>query len=193
LATRVRRHGRIAFAGGVQAGYDWQFAPAWVAGIEGDWSWANARGTITQPWALYPGGATVAGSFTSMSSTLDWVSSIRVRLGYLVMPTLLVYGTAGGAWGKIDYAASSFAPATPPPQYAASTAFSNTQGGWVVGGGLEWAMTTNWLLRGEYLFYSLSGFPLVVVPAASYPGFPSGYSWSNTNVGVGRLGLSYKF
>jgi opacity protein-like surface antigen len=63
----------------------------------------------------------------------------------------------------------------------------------VAGGGLEWAMTTNWLLRGEYLFYSLSGSPSVVVPVANYPGFPSGYSWSNTNVGVGRLGLSYKF
>jgi outer membrane immunogenic protein len=68
-----------------------------------------------------------------------------------------------------------------------------TQGGWVAGGGVEWAMTPNWMLRGEYLFYSLGGFPSVLVPSANYPALPSGYSWSNTNVGVGRVGLSYKF
>jgi outer membrane immunogenic protein len=185
--------GGASFAGGIQAGYDWHFAPTWVAGIEGDWSWASARGSINQPWTLYPSGVVVPGSFTSLSSTLDWVSSIRVRLGYLVTPTLLAYGTAGGAWGKVDYAASNFAPIIPPPPYTTSTAFSTTQGGWVVGGGLEWAMVTNWLLRGEYLFYSLGGSPSRLVPAANYPGFPSGYSWSNTNVGIGRLGLSYKF
>jgi outer membrane immunogenic protein len=185
--------GGVSFAGGLQAGYDWQFAPTWVAGVEADWSWASARGSINQPWSLYPSGVLVPGSFTSMSSTLDWVSSVRVRLGYLVAPTLLAYATAGGAWGRFDYVASSFGPANPAPPYAASTAFSTTQGGWVAGAGLEWAMTVNWLLRGEYLFYSLSGSPSLSVPAVNYPGFPSGYAWSNTNVGIGRLGLSYKF
>jgi opacity protein-like surface antigen len=85
--------------GGFQVGYNWQFAPTWVAGIEGDWSWANAGSSFNQPWVVNPGGAAVSGSFTSMSSTLDWVSSLRARLGYLVLPNLMAYGTAGGAWG----------------------------------------------------------------------------------------------
>jgi opacity protein-like surface antigen len=106
--------GGASFTGGFQAGYNWQFAPTWVAGIEGDWSWADARGNINQPWVLDPSGAVVAGSVTSMSSTLDWVSSIRARLGYLITPTLMAYGTAGGAWGKIDYAANNFAPGHSP-------------------------------------------------------------------------------
>lgn len=177
--------------GGFQVGYNWQFAPTWVAGIEGDWSWANAGSSFNQPWVVNPGGAAVSGSFTSMSSTLDWVSSLRARLGYLVLPNLMAYGTAGGAWGKVDYAASNFAPGT--PGYATSTAFSSTQGGWVAGGGLEWMIRPNWLLRGEYLYYSLNGSPTVAAGSASAPGFPSGYSWSNTNVSVARAALSYKF
>jgi len=84
--------GGASFAGGFQAGYNWQFAPTWVAGIEGDWSWANAAGNINQPWVLNSSGVVVPGSFTSMSSTLEWVSSIRARLGYLVTPTLMAYG-----------------------------------------------------------------------------------------------------
>jgi outer membrane immunogenic protein len=183
--------GGSSVIGGFQAGYNWQFAPTWVVGIEGDWAWAKAGGNINAPWVTNPGGGVVGGSYTSMSSTLDWVSSLRARLGYLVLPNLMAYGTVGGAWGKIDYAASNFAPAV--PAYATSTAFSNTQGGWVAGGGLEWMISPHWLLRGEYLYYSLNGAPSVVAPAGNYPGSPSGYSWSNTNVSVARAALSYKF
>jgi outer membrane immunogenic protein len=176
--------------GGFQAGYNWQFAPTWVVGLEGDWSWAKTGGSFNQPWVTNPGSVPVPGSFTTMGSTLDWVSSLRARLGYLVLPNLMVYGTAGGAWGKIDYTASNSGGVIP---YATSTAFSNTQGGWVAGGGLEWMITNNWLLRGEYLYYSLNSSPSVVVGAPGFPGFPSGYSWSNTNVSVARAALSYKF
>src|SRR5271156_5758850 len=86
--------GGSSVIGGFQAGYNWQFAPTWVAGLEADWSWANAGGSVNQPWAANPGGAAVAGSFTSLSSTLDWVSTLRARLGYLILPNLMAYGTA---------------------------------------------------------------------------------------------------
>jgi outer membrane immunogenic protein len=175
--------------GGFQAGYNWQFAPTWVVGLEADWAWAKTGGGFTQPLVINPGGVAVPGSFTTMGSTLDWVSSLRARLGYLVLPNLMAYGTVGGAWGKIDYTASNFAPAMPP--YATSTAFSNTQGGWVAGGGLEWMITNNWLLRAEYLYYSLGNSPSVAVGSAN--GLPSGYSWSSTNVSVARAALSDKF
>jgi outer membrane immunogenic protein len=87
--------------------------------------------------------------------------------------------------------ASNFAPGA--PAYATSAAFSNTQGGWVAGGGLEWMITNNWLLRGEYLYSGLNSSPSVVAGSGNFPGFPSGYSWSNTNVSVARAALSYKF
>jgi hypothetical protein len=63
----------------------------------------------------------------------------------------------------------------------------------IAGGGLEWAMTPNWLLRGEYILYNIGGFPSTVVASATYPTLPSSYSWSNTNAGLARLGVSYKF
>jgi outer membrane immunogenic protein len=176
--------------GGFQAGYNWQFAPTWVVGLEGDWSWAKAGGSFDQPWVFNPGGGAVPGSFTSMSSTLDWVSSLRARLGYLFLPNLMAYGTVGGAWGKVDYAASSSGGVIP---YATSVAFSNTQGGWVAGGGLEWMITNNWLLRGEYLYYSLNSSPSVVVSPGIPGALPSDYSWSSTSVSVARAALSYKF
>jgi outer membrane immunogenic protein len=126
-----------------------------------------------------------------MSSTLDWVSSLRARLGYLVTPDLMLYGTAGGALGKLDYAASNNGGVI---AYTTSTAFSRTQGGWVAGGGLEWMITPNWLLRGEYLYYRLDGSPSVVAGSVTpIPIGASGYSWSNTNASVARAALSYRF
>jgi outer membrane immunogenic protein len=183
-------HGGSSMTGGLHAGYNYQFAPIWVAGIEGDWSWAHASGSFHQPATFFTTGAAIPGSLVGMSSTLDWIASLRGRLGYLVTPNLLAYATGGVAWGQFDYAASNNQGAGA-PGYVLSTAPSSTQVGYVVGGGLEWAMTNNWLVRAEYLFYNFSGGPNVVVPLAG--NLPSGFSWSSTNVSVARAGLSYKF
>ena len=187
-------NGGSSFIGGLHAGFNWQFAPTWVAGIEGDWSWAKARGSFSQGWTLFGTATPAPGAFTNMTSALDWLSSLRARLGYLVMPNLLAYGTGGVAWAKFDYAANNFcnAPCGGPPPYIANPAFSNTQAGYAVGGGLEWAMTNNWTLRGEYIFYRFNSAPSVIVNPG--PGFlSSSDSWSSTNVSVARAGLSYKF
>ena len=182
--------------GGVYAGYNWQFAPAWVAGLEGDWSWTHAGGSFTQPWTMISKGAPISGSFTSMSSNLKWVASIRGRFGYLVTPTLMAYATGGAAWARIDYAANDSNGVDDPAAtdaYATSASASPTQDGFVVGGGLEWAATEHWLLRAEYLYYRFGNAPNLLGLFPISRGFPSGYSWSATNVNVVRGGVSYKF
>jgi outer membrane immunogenic protein len=34
-------NGGSSFLGALHAGYNWQFVPTWVTGIEGDWSWTK--------------------------------------------------------------------------------------------------------------------------------------------------------
>jgi outer membrane immunogenic protein len=185
--------GGSAPLGGVQGGFNWQFAPTWVAGIEADMSWTKATGAFTQPWMTLvpPASLGAMGAFTSMSTSLDWLASTRARLGYLIMPNLLAYGTGGGAWGKVDYAANATFPLI---AYSANSAFSSTAGGWVAGGGLEWMLADHWLLRWEYLHYNLSSAQNAAVPAgARFPLFPSLFSWNSMNVNEVRGALSYKF
>lgn len=62
-------HHDDGFIGGVQLGYNWQ-ANAIVYGVEGDISLAAV-------------------------DSIDWLASARGRLGYLIQPSLLLYGTAG--------------------------------------------------------------------------------------------------
>ena len=47
--------GGSAFAGGFFAGYNYQFSPAFVAGIEGDWTGMRATGAFNQAWTTFPG------------------------------------------------------------------------------------------------------------------------------------------
>ncbi len=185
--------GNGSLVGGFHAGFDYQFAPAWVTGIEGDWSWGRTKASLTQLWVDVPPASTPPGAFTTMSSTLQWVSSVRARFGYLVEPSVMAYTTGGVARAEIDYAATN-SNAEPFTFYTAPVAFPRFQLGFTVGGGLEWAVTRNWLVRAEYLYYRFNGAPNVVVPAATgFSAFPSTYMWSGTNVNVARAGLSYKF
>jgi outer membrane immunogenic protein len=177
------------FVGGIHGGYNWQLAPTWVIGIEGDYSWTSASASTQGVWNFLPAGGPVPGSLSSLSSTLDALSSVRGRVGYLVTPNALLYVTGGAGWAHFNYEASAFHVAA---NYFANTSFSKTQAGFVVGGGLEWALTQNWLIRGEYLYYGLGDASTTVVVPFNPP-FPSGFLWHNTSVQEARLGLSYKF
>ena len=183
--------GGASFVGGVLAGYDWQFANAWVAGVEADWTGMKAGAAFTEAWLGSPGGGVVPGGFTSLSSELEWTASVRARLGYLIAPRFLAYGTVGGAWGNFQYSASSINTVT---GYAANAAFSDTKTGWVAGVGFEWApfASLGLLLRAEYLNYGFGG-AQITSAANGFPAPPSGYSWSSPNVGMARLAASYKF
>ena len=52
------------FLGGVQGGFDYQFAPNWVMGLEAQYSWLNRNTT----GATFPGGVVVTGSNNQLGS-----------------------------------------------------------------------------------------------------------------------------
>jgi outer membrane immunogenic protein len=182
-----------AFVAGVHAGYNWRFAPTWVAGIEGDWSWTVAKAKFTQPWNDMVVGVR-PNALTSMSLKEDWLSTVRARIGYLVTPVALVYFTGGAAWGQFEYAASAI---NEDASYIATSGFSRLAAGYVLGGGFEYAFWDNWSARAEYLYYHLSTTAAVTTFDSSGnfpPIFSSGFAWSGgTSINSIRAGVSYKF
>jgi outer membrane immunogenic protein len=185
---------QVSGIGGLQGGYNWHFAPAWVLGVEGDISWASLSNDFG-PRAF--GG--LGGNYVLiMNSKLDWLSSARGRIGY-VANNALWYVTGGAAWGQIDYSGHVF-----PPCCTANDInlpeFDHTSFGWVAGGGVEYMATRNVLLRVEYLYYGLSGVsataPCTFFGTPCAPGVLSGrgnFTWANANIQVVRAGLGYKF
>jgi outer membrane immunogenic protein len=185
--------GGLGAVGGIQGGYNWQFAPAWVAGVEGDISWASLSDHRTNGPFSTIGGGPVPGSSVSMSTNTQWLSSARGKLGIIGWNTLW-YVTGGGAWANIEFAGTAMG-GVPPSQ--AINSFNATKSGWVVGGGAEWQATTNILLRAEYLYYGISNAnviaPAPVIPPVAAVPLPLSFNFSNYNVQVFRIAGSYKF
>jgi outer membrane immunogenic protein len=180
--------------GGVYAGYNYQISPSGLVGIEADISGTRANGNVTQTWTTFGTATPIPGSFNSQSSRLDWLSSVRGRLGVLATPSLLAYVTGGAAWGGFNYSATDSNGVAGGGLYTAPvSSFNKTQSGFVVGGGLEWMATHNWLFRAEYLYYGFNSGPNVIGTSVNFPTFPSNYVWGKANVNVARVGAAYKF
>lgn len=113
-------------------GYNWQTGP-WVFGLEGDISWANIEGTTN--FACAPGCRT----------NDSWLSTVRGRLGY-AFDRFLPYVTGGVAIGDIRADVGNTNVAT------------ETNAGWTIGGGIEFALFNNWTAKAEYLHVDLGNF-----------------------------------
>jgi outer membrane immunogenic protein len=117
---------------GGTVGYNWQFG-TWVVGLEGDIDWANIKGT------------TRTGCLTGCSTENTWLGTARGRLGYS-FDRWMPYITGGAAFGDVQASHPGF------------TGMTNTQVGWTVGAGVEFAIASNWTAKVEYLHYDLGSF-----------------------------------
>jgi outer membrane immunogenic protein len=170
--------------GGAQIGYNWQLNSSFLVGAETDFSFADINGSQTINTAV----GTFFPLSESVSQKLDWFGTVRGRFG-IIADNWMLYGTAGGAYGHINYTtyAQSNIPTGP---INISGTDSATQWGWTVGGGVEYSCD-RWLLRAEYLYIDLGDHsftvPLNTVPTATFTSnFENKYQ-------IVRLGVNYRF
>ena len=159
------------FLGGVQGGFDYQFATNWVVGAEAQYSWlgGNSGGGV-----VFPGGTLVTGN-------TDQLGSATARLGYAFGPTLL-YAKGGYAWrGNNDIGVS--VGGLP----AAFTTSGNHRDGYTVGAGLEYMFAPNWSVKGEYQFYNLGNTTFTAGPA------PIIGARFRDDEHTAKLGINYRF
>src|SRR5207247_623483 len=142
-------HDETNVIGGVYAGCNYQFAGGFVIGAEGDWS-ATALSNSAFAVNTFANGLPVGGGGVTYNESVKWLASIRGRLGYAVSPSLLLFVTGGAAWANSDYS-GVHAYLGGCPNCSVTGGFNTTRSGWVVGGGLDWAWTNNWIVRAEAL------------------------------------------
>jgi outer membrane immunogenic protein len=145
------------FFGGGQAGYNWQFAPAWLIGVEADLDAAGIQSSAN---------AATGFAAASAGTRLDWFGTVRGRAGVLVTPNALLYATGGWAYGHTTTSAN----ATLFGVASASTSIgANQNSGWTVGGGLEYALNSWASFKTEYLYVDLGTATLVNTTVAGVP------------------------
>jgi outer membrane immunogenic protein len=139
--------------GGFQAGYNKQFG-TFVLGLETDFDLTSIENTTA-----------------GVSTKLPWFGTTRTRLGFLINPALLLYGTGGVAYGRVEQSVPGASVKTPGV-------------GWAAGAGVQYAFTPQWSIGAEYLHVELDG------PSANIGGLSVS---TKATTDLGRATLDYKF
>jgi outer membrane immunogenic protein len=117
------RTGGRGYFGTVGGGYDWQFAPKWVAGVFGDAQFGDLKGNFDV--ATHTATATI-------KNNLSYAAG--VRLGYLIAPNALSYVNAGYSHADFNGGQLFYAPSGSDSGHAVSKMHRD---GWFLGGGVE--------------------------------------------------------
>jgi outer membrane immunogenic protein len=155
---------RSSVFGGIQIGYDLQFMPNWVLGIEGQYSGLdlNRSGTL--------------GAVSVFDKTRGF-GSVTGRVGYTWGPGL-VYVKAGAGFRAPDdlYATIGGTP-------VANTA-SRQDSGLTVGAGFEYLFAPRWSAKVEYQYFEITGdnFAVRTIPVNL-----------NNYIHTVKLGVNYRF
>jgi outer membrane immunogenic protein len=134
------------FLGGGQIGYNWQIPSNLVIGIEGEWSWADVKGsettvsTVTTP-------AILRGLYSTSTHKTDDYATLAGRLGYAAN-NWLVFVKGGAAWERAG--STSVANLANGTVDDTSAVANYWRSGFVVGVGVEWGFAPNWSAKLEY-------------------------------------------
>jgi outer membrane immunogenic protein len=225
------------FIGGGQVGYNYQWGQSFVIGLEADIQGAGIRGVsrtggVGGDSAVYftddpTNKRFTAGSFgtvggtsnglTSVNAGVDWLGTVRGRIGWLFTPTMLLYGTGGltygGVYANVNQAAFASSQATNYISFngVAQTPYSfnqfnqtfvgggnksQTLVGWNVGGGLEWMFMPSWSLKAEAIYWNMGNMTVATAAASSAPlggnGCGLGCIGTQANSAIGATRVNYQ-
>ena len=212
--------------GGGQIGYNYLYKDRYLVGFETDFQGSGISGSgsqysIVSDELYYLNTVeaskrdTIGGG--AVSAGVNWFGTVRGRLGYLITPNFLAYGTGGLTYGGVyanvtpsAYSAFSlrFNRTLTPYGGALATSFPGSQNnvlvGWNAGGGFEWMFLSNWSVKAEAIYYNLGSETVsnqLATQTARYRligGVESGWAlFSNTKVNfagiIARMGVNYHF
>ena len=203
------------FIGGGQIGYNWQYSPLIVVGLEADIQGALERDSanLTNSFSDFLDEVSVQ-AVTNYTTQIDWFGTVRGRIGYVWGDgAVMSYLTGGLAYGEVKINGTntvsffcgicSNAAGAPGAAGSVSQTFGHSQvnTGWVVGYGTEGRLATpGWTWKIEGLYMDLghldttgvtTGFSTNVATGTLFGGQVTTHS--HFTDGILRAGLNYQF
>jgi outer membrane immunogenic protein len=156
----------------------------------------NAVGGANVPYPPFPGGPANYSMRAAIES--DWLLTARARVGWTPASNFLIYATGGLAATRVQVR-NSFSD-TAPEEGVGGASNDQTKIGWTVGGGAEWALSSHWSFKAEYLHVDFgttkaSG-SIFCGPSIPCNGVltPNPFvSSADLSADVMRLGLNYRY
>jgi outer membrane immunogenic protein len=171
--------------GGVTFGFNYQTGRV-VVGYEGEWSWSGIKGDADANllFGLIPG-ASATGGYQN-----NWVFTSAARLG-VAFDALLIYGKAGFALADNEYNATVSVPLLG-LNYAST--ITETEVGWLVGAGIEWAFAGNWTMKveGTYMDFGQKNRAFAGLPILGPIALPVNAD-IESHIAAVKFGVNYRF
>jgi outer membrane immunogenic protein len=170
-----------SFVAGGHLGYSHQIGSV-VLGIESDGAWRHAEANEFVPFPASP-------DIARFRAEQNWFGTVRPRIGFPI-GSFLLYGTAGLAFGNLEYRVRE----TLPGVASRSGSKSDTQAGWTAGGGVDYGFSGEWSAGLEYLYIDL-GSTTVRLPEQTINllDFPNSSIRFDGTSHVVRAKLAYRF
>jgi outer membrane immunogenic protein len=166
------------------AGWNVQISPKYVVGVEGDFAYANETATFhgsSYPANLLFGAPSLpfgASPNDAFHVRTTWDGSARLRFGWLINPSTMLYLTGGLAWAHLEAMSSCSPVPTPNVSNCASGNYfggtlaptniihSATKLGWTAGSGIDVSLGPQWVVEVN-IASQTSGIRLVPALSAS--------------------------
>ena len=173
------------FTGGGQIGANYQINYWLVVGVEATFDWMSDHNNKSDAIAIPPNG----GNVFQVSVNDRWITTVAARVGVVAAENALFYAKGGAGW----VGANDFTLANVTTGSSISGSNSNSNSGWLVGAGVEYAFAPNWTAKVEYDFLGLTNTSFTV--PAGVAGFPNGdtITTSNRDLQMLTVGFNYLF
>lgn len=200
--------------GGGEIGYNYLFNQNILLDVEADFQGASMSGS----GSLY---GTIAATDRIGTMHLQhgvvktragaaWIGTARARIGYLLTPAILLYGTGGVAYGEtyanvvthgFHWHPGEEEGSRPIPVTPTWSSINDLGIGWTAGGGGEWMLMQNWSAKVEALYYALGSQSVNGQYSPLYnPVAPNGLAIMNAAITtvnahgvIARAGVNYHF
>lgn len=174
----------VSALNGIVLGYNYQIGK-YVLGAETDFQFVNINHDF--------GNGIKHGSFVDDlvkgSQKVKYFGTVGGRLGYEVLDNVLIYGTAGLAYGKVKdkFIANYY--------HVYNLGRSKTKLGYAFGAGIDYAINNNWVIKTEYIYANLGTFKSEYFNINGSEGQQTAKRTYKNDMAIHnlRLGVSYKF
>ncbi|HEY9214722.1 MAG TPA: outer membrane protein [Ancylobacter sp.] len=156
---------------GANAGYGWGEADhssdidGFLGGIQAGYNYQ-----LSGPFVIGVEADLQYSNIESGAFTLDYFGTVRARAGFAV-DQFLLFGTGGFAYGRGTFE-------------LAGLSNDQTNVGWTIGAGAEYAIDPNWSVKAEYLYLDLGSETYTTINGAYDVGLTSN---------ILRAGVNYRF
>jgi|SRR6516162_2454965 outer membrane immunogenic protein len=172
----------------------------------GSWTSSVARHPTATSVKFNP----LNGTAATYGAKIEWVGTVRGRLGVLITDQVLLYGTGGLAYSRVspgnigmNGVLQSVLPPVLVPYTGTALNASKTNIGFAVGGGIEgkcsYWLPTRWMWKLEYLYVDLGSLDTVSSFALTQSIFVGGNftgpitTHTHFTDNIVRVGLNYQF